>query len=89
MSSLSVRIVNLRCVQCRVSIDFPFENRTIYVLPVHHIASAVSEGELRYVTTLRKERYTMNDWLKTLEANNVFFDGWNESHGSQSESAMC
>ena len=40
----------------------------IYLLPVHHIASAVSEGELMHVTTLGKERYTMNYRLKTLEA---------------------
>ncbi len=40
----------------------------IYLLPVHHIASVVSEGELMHVTTLGKERYTMNYRLKTLEA---------------------
>ena len=40
----------------------------IYLLPVHRIASAVSEGELMHVTTIDKERYTMNYRLKTLEA---------------------
>lgn len=40
----------------------------IYLLPVHRIASVVSEGELMHVTTLSKERYTMNHRLKTLEA---------------------
>ncbi len=40
----------------------------IYLLPVHRIASVVSEGELLHVTTLGKERYTMNHRLKTLEA---------------------
>ena len=40
----------------------------IYLLPVRHIASAVSEGELMHVTTIDKERYTMNYRLKTLEA---------------------
>ncbi len=40
----------------------------IYLLPVHRIASVVSEGELMHVTTMDKERYTMNYRLKTLEA---------------------
>ena len=40
----------------------------IYLLPVHRIASVVSEGELLHVTTLGKERYTMNHRLKALEA---------------------
>jgi len=40
----------------------------IYLLPVHRIASVVSEGELMHVTTIDKERYTMNYRLKTLEA---------------------
>ena len=40
----------------------------IYLLPVRHIASVVSEGELMHVTTIDKERYTMNYRLKTLEA---------------------
>ena len=40
----------------------------IYLLPVHHIASVVSEGELMHVTTIAKERYTTNYRLKTLEA---------------------
>ncbi len=40
----------------------------IYLLPVPQIASIVSEGELLHVTTLGKERYTMNYRLKTLEA---------------------
>lgn len=48
---------------------FPIRKRgDIYLLPVLHIASVVSEGELIHVTTLRKERYTMNYRLKTLEA---------------------
>ncbi len=48
---------------------FPIRKRDdIYLLPVHHIASVVSEGELMHVTTLGKERYTMNYRLKTLEA---------------------
>ena len=48
---------------------FPIRKQDdIYLLPVHHIASAVSEGELMHVTTLGKERYTMNYRLKTLEA---------------------
>ncbi len=40
----------------------------IYLLPVYRIASVISEGELMHVTTLDKERYTMNFRLKTLEA---------------------
>lgn len=40
----------------------------IYLLPVRHIASVVSEGELMHVTTINRERYTMNYRLKTLEA---------------------
>jgi len=40
----------------------------IYLLPIPQIASVVSEGELLHVTTLGKERYTMNYRLKTLEA---------------------
>ena len=40
----------------------------IYLLPVHRIASVVSEGELMHVTTIDKERYTMNYRLKTMEA---------------------
>lgn len=48
---------------------FPIRKQDdIYLLPVHHIASVVSEGELMHVTTLDKERYTMNFRLKTLEA---------------------
>ena len=48
---------------------FPIRKQDdIYLLPVHHIASVVSEGELMHVTTLGKERYTMNYRLKTLEA---------------------
>ena len=48
---------------------FPIRKRDdIYLLPVHHIASVVSEGELMHVTTIDKERYTMNFRLKTLEA---------------------
>ena len=48
---------------------FPIRKQDdIYLLPVHHIASVVSEGELLHVTTLGKERYTMNYRLKTLEA---------------------
>ncbi len=40
----------------------------IYLLPVRRIASVVSEGELMHVTTIDKERYTMNHRLKILEA---------------------
>lgn len=48
---------------------FPIRKRDdIYLLPVHHIASVVSEGELMHVTTIDKERYTINYRLKTLEA---------------------
>ena len=48
---------------------FPIRKQDdIYLLPVHHIASVVSEGELMHVTTIAKERYTMNYRLKTLEA---------------------
>jgi two-component system LytT family response regulator len=48
---------------------FPIRKKDdIYLLPVHHIASVVSEGELMHVTTIDKERYTMNYRLKTLEA---------------------
>lgn len=48
---------------------FPIRKREdIYLLPVHRIASVVSEGELMHVTTVDKERYTMNYRLKTLEA---------------------
>lgn len=48
---------------------FPIRKQDdIYLLPVHHIASVVSEGELMHVTTVGKERYTMNYRLKTLEA---------------------
>ena len=48
---------------------FPIRKQDdIYLLPVHHIASVVSEGELMHVTTIDKERYTMNYRLKTLEA---------------------
>ncbi len=48
---------------------FPIRKRDdIYLLPVPHIASVISEGELMHVTTLHKERYTMNYRLKTLEA---------------------
>ncbi len=48
---------------------FPIRKRDdIYLLPVHRIASVVSEGELMHVTTMDKERYTMNYRLKTLEA---------------------
>lgn len=48
---------------------FPIRKQDdIYLLPVHHIASVVSEGELMHVTTLGKERYTMNYRLKTLES---------------------
>ena len=48
---------------------FPIRKRDdIYLLPVHHIASVVSEGELMHVTTMAKERYTTNYRLKTLEA---------------------
>lgn len=48
---------------------FPIRKQDdIYLLPVSHIASVISEGELMHVTTLRKERYTMNYRLKTLEA---------------------
>ncbi len=37
-------------------------------LPVHQIASFVSDGELMHITTLKKERYTISHRLKTLEA---------------------
>lgn len=48
---------------------FPIRKQDdIYLLPVHHIASVVSEGELMHVTTFGKERYTMNYRLKRLEA---------------------
>lgn len=48
---------------------FPIRKKDdIYLLPVRHIASVVSEGELMHVTTIDKERYTMNFRLKTLEA---------------------
>lgn len=48
---------------------FPIRKQDdIYLLPVRHIASVVSEGELMHVTTIAKERYTMNYRLKTLEA---------------------
>lgn len=48
---------------------FPIRKQDdIYLLPVRHIASVVSEGELMHVTTIDKERYTMNYRLKTLEA---------------------
>lgn len=48
---------------------FPIRKQDdIYLLPVHRIASVVSEGELMHVTTIDKERYTMNYRLKTLEA---------------------
>ena len=48
---------------------FPIRKQDdIYLLPVHRIASVVSEGELMHVTTIAKERYTMNYRLKTLEA---------------------
>ena len=48
---------------------FPIRKQDdIYLLPVHRIASVVSEGELMHVTTLGKERYTMNYRLKTLES---------------------
>jgi len=48
---------------------FPIRNREdIYLLPVAHIASVVSEGELMHITTLKKDRHTMNYRLKTLEA---------------------
>ena len=48
---------------------FPIRKQDdIYLLPVHHIASVVSEGELMHVTTIAKERYTMNYRLKMLEA---------------------
>ena len=48
---------------------FPIRKQDdIYLLPVHRIASVVSEGELMHVTTIDKERYTMNFRLKTLEA---------------------
>ena len=48
---------------------FPIRKQDdIYLLPVHHIASVVSEGELMHVTTIDKERYTINYRLKTLEA---------------------
>ena len=48
---------------------FPVRNREdIYLLPVAHIASVVSEGELMHITTLKKDRHTMNYRLKTLEA---------------------
>ena len=48
---------------------FPIRKQDdIYLLPVHHIASVVSEGALMHVTTIAKERYTMNYRLKMLEA---------------------
>lgn len=48
---------------------FPIRKQDdIYLLPVRHIASVVSEGELMHVTTIDKERFTMNFRLKTLEA---------------------
>ena len=48
---------------------FPIRKQAdIYLLPVRRIASVVSEGELMHVTTIDKERYTMNYRLKTLEA---------------------
>ena len=40
----------------------------IIFLPVNQVASFVSDGELMYITTLRKERYTISHRLKALEA---------------------
>ncbi len=40
----------------------------IIFLPVNQIASFVSDGELMYITTLKKERYTISHRLKALEA---------------------
>ena len=40
----------------------------IIFLPVNHVASFVSDGELMHITTLRKERYTISHRLKALEA---------------------
>ncbi len=39
-----------------------------YLLPVQHIASVISEGELMHLTTFSKERYSVNYRLKALEA---------------------
>jgi two-component system LytT family response regulator len=44
------------------------QKQDIVLVPVHHIASVVAEGELLHLTTSRQERYTISYRLKDLEA---------------------
>jgi two-component system, LytTR family, response regulator len=40
----------------------------VLIVPVHHVASIVAEGELLHLTTTNGERHTVNHRLKDLEA---------------------
>jgi two-component system LytT family response regulator len=47
----------------------PVRRRTeVVFLPIRHIASVVSEGELLHITTMAKERYTITHRLHLLES---------------------
>ena len=43
------------------------QREEVLIVPLHHIASIVADGELLHITTVKNERYTINHRLKDLE----------------------